>query len=60
MQSYIMAKQLELGDNSGTGFISVVIKNNIVMVANAGASQAICMTKNGLLIKLSNIHTTLN
>lgn len=55
-----MAKQLELGDNSGTSFISVVIKNNIVMVANAGASQAICMTKNGLLIKLSNIHTTLN
>jgi len=52
--------QEERGDNSGASFLSLVAYKGIVFAMNCGSGQAICMTKNGRLIKIAKPHTTAN
>ena len=47
-------------DNSGCSLASVVISEEIITVANVGASQVFCLTKKRSLLPLSHQHTTDN
>lgn len=53
MQEKIREYQNENQDNSGSSLVSVIINNEIIIVANTGASQVVCETKNKSFLKLS-------
>lgn len=53
VQERVMQNQSSIGDNSGSTLMSVVIDKDMIRVANAGCSQAICETKKGSILKLS-------